>query len=298
MKRLYEVPDMSSGYLEIVEGVLSDGRKRAPRGQKTREVTNATIVLADPTRSHPTGVGRRYGEAIVAAEATGLVAGLSDPQLMMSVGSNFQRFLDGGSLHGTYGPRVRGQLVECVERLRKDPDTRQAVMTVWDPLHDGAGFVPKDLPCTLVLAFAVYDGRLEMSTTMRSNDVWWGLAHDVPMFTCLQLTVADALRLPPGPYVHNAYSLHVYERDLDAISELKDAPDQDPPVLGGGFSGALGIEDAQERAQKVFTSRTDEIEGDLTDAEVYYSSLLAPHLQRVKESREFLTGKTEFAELT
>jgi thymidylate synthase len=296
MKRLYEVQDMSTGYLEVIEGVLSDGRKRAPRGQKTREVNNATIVLRDPTRSHPVGIGRRYGEAIVAAEATGLVSGLADPQLMMSVGSNFQRFLDGGNLHGTYGPRVRGQLRECVARLRADPDTRQALMTIWDPLHDGANFTPKDLPCTIVLAFAIYDGKLEMSTTMRSNDVWWGTAHDIPMFTALQLTVADALRLPPGPYVHNAFSLHVYERDLDDIAELSDAPTGFEP-RGGGFCGALGIDDAQERAQKIFTGRTSEIHGDLTESELYYDRLLAPHIERVKKSRAMLTGQDDFEEL-
>lgn len=298
MKRLYEVPDMSSGYLEVVEGVLSTGRKRAPRGQKTLEVNNATIVLADPTRSHPTGIGRKYGEAIVAAEATGLVAGLSDPQLMMSVGSNFQRFLDGGSLHGTYGPRVRGQLRECVARLRADEDTRQALMTIWDPLHDGANFTPKDLPCTIVLAFAIFDGKLEMSVTMRSNDVWWGTAHDIPMFTALQLTVADALRIPAGPYVHNAYSLHIYERDLEAIEEQLHPAEGTPPVRGGGFCGALGIDDAQERAQKIFTGRADEIHGDLTESELYYDRLLAPHVERVKESRAQLTGRTDFEALT
>lgn len=296
MRRLYEVPDMSSGYLEVVEGVLSGGRERSPRGQKTREVNNATIVLADPTQSHPVGVGRKYGEAIVAAEATGLVAGLSDPQLMMSVGSNFQRFLDGGSLHGTYGPRIRGQLRECVERLRKDPDTRQALMTIWDPLHDGGNFTPKDLPCTIVLAFAIFDGRLEMSVTMRSNDVWWGLAHDIPMFTALQLTVADALRMPAGPYVHNAYSLHIYERDIAEIEQLYDYP-EDLEIRGGGFCGALGIDDAQERAQKIFTGRTDEIHGDLTESELYYDRLLAPHIARVKESRAELTGRTDFEKL-
>jgi thymidylate synthase len=245
---------MATGYPELVEAIVSCGRRRSPRGQDTHELQNCTVVLTDPTKAHPNESGRRYGAAIAAAESACLVGGISDPELLIAAGPNFVRFLDGGALHGAYGPRDRGQLPNVVRRLKDDPDTRQAVLQVWDARYDQAGWVPADLPCTLSFGFAIYDGRLEMTTTMRSNDVWYGVAHDFPMFTCLQLTVADALGLPPGPYTHQAYSLHLYDRDLPAVEDqLGSAPvgKSAGQVPHGGFRTFGNIETGMARARDV-----------------------------------------------
>src|SRR5262249_5641171 len=52
---------------------------------------------------------------------------------------------------------------------------------------------------------------LHMMTSMRSNDVYFGLPHDVFAFTFLQEIVARTLSLELGAYHHSVGSLHVYE---------------------------------------------------------------------------------------
>lgn len=288
----FEIDNMSTGYLEIVKWVRENGRKRSPRGMNTREIPNALIRLDNPKLSHPQGIGRQYSKAIIAAEAVSLVAGVSDPNLMVSVGSAFTRFLDGGSLHGAYGPRIRGQLENVVERLKTDPDTRQAVLQIWDARYDQAGWVPKDLPCTLSLGYAIYDGYLEATTTMRSNDVWLGLAHDIPMFTALQLTIADAIGVPAGAYHHHAYSLHAYERDFPAMDEQLHPLDFAEAPLGGGIQSRAGIYQGQRRAREI-------LEGTLpamaSPAERWYHSVLEPHVGEAALARNILAKNTEGA---
>lgn len=282
---------MSTGYLELADAIMEHGRDRSPRGMHTKELDDVLFVLRNPRRGHPVGIGREYGPAIAAAEALGLIGGVQDPQLMLSVSANFQRFVDGGVFHGSYGPRIRGQLPLVVQKLKQDPDTRQAVLQVWDARYDQAGWTPKDLPCTLTLAFAQYKGSLEMSVTMRSNDLWWGTAHDVPMFTALQLTVAHALGLRPGAYKHHAISLHIYERDFEAAEDLH------PPTVapfdrevGGGVYGGEGIELAMERARALMAGEVPS-GAPLTAAESWYQKVLSKHIARAAESREAAKGK-------
>lgn len=283
----FEIDDMSQGYLEIVNSVRHNGRRRAPRGFATREIPSAMIRLADPHKSHPLGIGRQYSKGIVAAEAVSLIGGVSDPGLMIAVGSAFTRFLDGGSLHGAYGPRIRGQLENVVERLKEDPDTRQAILQIWDARYDQAGWVPRDLPCTLSLGFAIFDDKLEMTTTMRSNDVWLGTAHDIPMFTALQLTIASALGLEAGPYHHHAYSLHVYERDFPAMDEQLHVPEPVDHWVGGGIYSAAGIYQGAERARQILSGeKPNPADGIL--AERWYWEQLAEPVAKAKAARDFL----------
>lgn len=214
------VDDFRDGYVELVRAVRRLGKRAAPRGEKTVEVLGATVVLTDPTDALPVGVGRNINTAIAAAEALQLIGGVSDPALMVKIAPNFKRYLASGAFDGAYGPRLRGQLPLAIERLRADPDTRQAVVTVWDPGYDLLRTDSRDYPCTVSLQFTLRDGALNLHVHMRSNDVYLGAPHDFFQFTQLQLAVANVLGAEPGAYYHHAASLHAYDRDSDALDSL------------------------------------------------------------------------------
>ena len=239
---------MRDGYTRVCKHVLEKGHFTAPRGETTREVIDAVIVLDRPWDALPIGVGRKPNLAIAAAEAAQLIGGVSHPELMVRITKNFDRFRDGGVFHGAYGPRTRSQLPTVIERLREDPETRQAVVTLWDPLHDLFS-APRDLPCTVMLQFLIRRDRLQLHTTMRSNDVWWGLAYDAFQFTQLQLAVANVLGVEPGRYYHHAVSLHAYERDWESIEALidSDGTEGDDRVTAG--FGTPGLNDWDGTAQ-------------------------------------------------
>jgi hypothetical protein len=290
------ISNLRNGYVQLCHHVLEHGTEVAPRGQRTREILNATVCLTDPTDALPVGVGRKPNVAIGAGEAIQLIGGFSDPEMMVSIAGSFERFLDGGILEGNYGVRIKHLLPPAVERLNEDPDSRQAVVQV-GRMDDYFGTPSRDLPCTKDLHFFVRDGKLVLVTSMRSNDVWLGVAYDFFQFTQLQLSVAKALGLEAGPYYHHADSLHIYERDWDKVHELHldDHGRREDELMLEGKPEGVGtevagfthrpIERMQERARALWANPdAASIEG-VTASEGWYLHYLRDHVRSHRQKR-------------
>lgn len=214
------VPDLRTGYLELVDLVRAKGERAAPRGLPTREVLDVTVVLEDTKDAVPVGTGRGLNLRIGATETVHLLAGLSDAYQLVNVTSRFRDFMNGPRLLGAYGPRAHRQWDQVIERLVTDPDTRQATVSIWHPTELEVTN-QRDVPCTVALHFLVRDDKLLMQTWMRSNDLWLGVPYDFLVFTRVQHALAWALGLEPGTYTHTASSLHLYERDLERAEQLE-----------------------------------------------------------------------------
>lgn len=213
--------DMSASYSALVDLVRRDGRHVAPRGKRTRELLDQTIVFESIDQMMmPIGIGRKINPAIGAVEAIQLIAALETPAVIARISPPMMAYAEpDGYFHGAYGRRIGIQAYEVWSKLRGDPDTRQAQITLWDPREDNSTG-KRDYPCTLALSFRIRNSKLELHTTMRSNDVWRGFAYDAFQFTQLQWTIANALGIEPGRYIHTAHSLHIYDDDLAAADEL------------------------------------------------------------------------------
>lgn len=232
----FVVDDLRDGYRQIVAQVKAFGTPVEVRGMRTAELLGVSIVLNNPADALPVGVGRKLNSAIAAVEAAQLIAGESHPEIVCRIAPNFRNYMDGGTFHGAYGPRIAWQRYHVENLLRRDPTTRQAIMTIWDPAHDQRPGL-SDYPCTTVLQFFVRDGQLDMQVYMRSNDVWRGLAYDAFQFTQLQFSIARLLEIPAGKYRHYAASLHLYDTDRDAAIEmLNTEPSTDVVPLPTGMS--------------------------------------------------------------
>jgi hypothetical protein len=191
----------------------------SPRGMPSRELTDVTLVIRDPGRVHVLETTRVPRLSIAVTEATHLVAGISClEQLDAASGDRFSVFANGGRLRGAYGPRAHAQLREAFSLLCQDRDTRQAVVSLWRGDEHRADVA--DVPCTTTLQFLLRDGQLRLRVTMRSNDYWLGLPYDLMMFSLLQRTMAVALGVTPGEYVHAVGSMHAYERDLVGVESV------------------------------------------------------------------------------
>lgn len=288
-----KILDLRRGYVDLVNEVIEHGKRVAPRGQGTREVLNATIELADPRDALPVGIGRKPNLAIGAGEALQLIGGFSDPEMMVSIAGSFERFMDGGVLQGAYGPRIRVGLPHAITRLIEDPDTRQSIVQVARP-EDFIGVPSRDLPCTKDLHFFVRDNKLSLVTSMRSNDVWLGVAYDFFQFTQLQLSVATSLGLKVGPYYHHADSLHIYDRNIEAAEELHYPDPRGPeetghptgignrPVEGTFFKQP--VEQMQRRAVELWEGKAPLLEG-VTASECWYIQQLAGHTRTYRKEK-------------
>lgn len=287
--------NLRTNYSWICKNVLEQGRVVRPRGYETREILGHTIYMDDLQNAMPIGCGRDLKPAIGAAEALLLCGGIASPSLLISVSKAFQRFLDGGQLHGAYGPRVRPQLPRVVERLQADPDSRQAFVSIWNGAYDGDD--TRDLPCTVSFNFHIRDGRLVMHSHMRSQDVFLGLAYDCWFFGQLAMTVARALRLEPEEtrLIHHVDSFHAYARDFEAIERLHefdpDAVTEQESVLalgddnpsGFGFDGEGTISDYMQRARDLYNGGGPTF---LTESEIWYIDVLRQY-DRLTASSNF-----------
>lgn len=216
-------------YRRLVHKIRCYGEDVAPRGHPTKEVRGATVVLHSPEHALPVGVGRGINVDFAAAEALQLVGEFSDAEWLGRINPNVLQFAEKTEhpmghptyeFWGGYGKRVEGQLSFVLRSLQSDQDSRQAQVVLWDPKLDNVAG-KKDYPCTTALQFLLRKDQLEMHVRMRSNDVWWGTAYDLFMFSQLQCTLSNLLDVPPGLYVHQPVSLHLYDRDHKAVAKLR-----------------------------------------------------------------------------
>lgn len=269
-----ELSDLRNGYVDLVDWVLSLGEPVTSRGLPTTELTGVTIEVPRPTGVMlPVGVNRRVNQRLAAVEALQLLSGTADVELLRRASPNYTEVLvdPAAAAYGAYGPRLREQLTTLVTELRRHPASRRAVLAVWRPddlFHDG------DRPCTLTLQFLVRGGRLELIVNMRSQDVWLGVPYDLFMFTQLQRSLARALGVGTGRYVHHVGSLHLYDRDVEAARRLTYVADDLPPpaYYPRGIVAVDSPEEFPEAATRLVTFAFD---GRDADANPWYVRQLA-----------------------
>ena len=104
------------------------------------------------------------------------------------------------------------QLDKVVAMLKTNPETRQAVISIYDGKEIST--YSKDTPCTYAVQFTVLDNKLHMAVLMRSNDLWFGFCNDQYCFASLQELVAERLSMELGAYYHFAHNLHLYNNKL------------------------------------------------------------------------------------
>jgi len=104
------------------------------------------------------------------------------------------------------------QLDKVIQMLKVYPDTRQAVLSIYDGKEIST--YRNDTPCTYAVQFTILNDKLEMSVLMRSNDLWFGFCNDQYCFASLQELVAERLSMELGTYYHFAHNLHLYNNKL------------------------------------------------------------------------------------
>ena len=275
---IINIPDAVNGYVDLVKHVLKHGKETAPRGKKTREIEDAVIRIENPYDTLPIGVGRGTVAGIGAVEACQLLSGTSFPDLVIAIGPQFKNYTeDNGVFHGAYGPRTNGQYDAIIERLNADPDTRQAVVTIWNPQYD---LQPqkRDYPCTVLHQFRIRDGKLNMSVYMRSNDVWLGAAYDFFQFTRVQLAMASVLQIPVGTYTHHVGSLHIYEEHYAAAESLK-YTDEKPELTY--ITGRTWSEVKSSAFLAMQATYSQDTKARLTDSERWYTNAMETAMRNV-----------------
>jgi len=236
--------------------LLKEGVKRETRGKVCYELPEPFMFkITNPKARLITIPERGWNVALAYAESLWLACGRNDLGFIQNYLSRMADFSDDGlTLRGGYGPRLRKyngnandyQIInstDSMERYRsntidqldfvikcfeKDKNTRQAIITIGDPVKDSfelnrALKQTKDFPCTRSLQFMKQpnSNKLNLTVYMRSNDILWGAsAVNIFNFTFMQEYIAHLLGLEVGDYFHIANNFHFYEEGKDKIEKI------------------------------------------------------------------------------
>ena len=132
----------------------------------------------------------------------------------------WKKFLHEGKFSYTYNERMKSQLGRIVDELKRNPGTRQAVITLYDKHKDlkNLGGVAR-IPCSMHYQFLLREynqiKRLYLFYTMRSCDYYTHFPIDVALAVLMLRAVADEVDAIPYVFTHFIGSLHAYKKDFE-----------------------------------------------------------------------------------
>lgn len=214
-------PNANEAFENLYLGLNTDGFETSPRGMKVRETLGCNIFILNPIDNVVFNSFRLTSPYYLAQEHFWYLSGDRHLDSIAKYAGFWKRIADeNGMLNSNYGAYIfskdyypmngMSQWEYLIETLKKDPDSRQAILQI--PITQTKG--SKDVCCTSSLQFFIRDGKLNMVTYMRSNDLMKGFCNDITFFTNLQLMLAVELGVSIGWYRHCVGSLHVYEPDF------------------------------------------------------------------------------------
>jgi len=212
----------------------------APRHLKIKEFINDGFIV-DMDNPIITLPERKLNYNFMTGEAWWILDGRNDVRSLSKYMGKIERYSDDGvRFFGAYGPKIVDQLSYCIKTLIKDPDSRQACLTIWreNPPYS------KDIPCTVSLQFFLRENKLYTIANMRSQDIWLGLPYDAFNFSAISFFVCLSLRnilkqptIKLGELYINAASRHLYS--IDEEDALKITQNSLPVDMDFSFNRAL-----------------------------------------------------------
>ena len=155
-------------------------------------------------------------------EAVWMLAGQNEVEWLTQFNKNIANYADDGILRGAYGWRWKkgDQISQCIKLLKEHPNTRQAVLQMWDPAYDMPAAHTKDRPCNTQIYFEAKGFCLDMYVMNRSNDLIWGmLGANVVHMTILHEIIARNAGMLPGVYHVFSKNVHMY-KNMPRFDEL------------------------------------------------------------------------------
>ena len=201
----------------------------SPRGLKIKECLNVVMELTNPLNNlfKCDDKSLTLATAYLKKEISLYLAAKNDAKLFATASPFWNKIKnDDDTVNSAYGHLIfnpslndgRSQFDWAYDCLKLDKDSRQAIIRFNHTGHQYSGV--KDFVCTFIMIFHIRNNKLYATVSMRSNDIFKGLAYDLPSFTIFQYLMYLKLKeiytdLELGTYTHISHSLHIYESDFD-----------------------------------------------------------------------------------
>ncbi len=189
----------------------------------TSELLHTLLSISNPRERWVSIRVPQLSIAFALAEIVWIINGSNDAKIINYWNPSLKQFAGiGDQYHGAYGFRLRKNLgIDQLDRaflsLKNNPNNRQTVLLIWDPLKDlpdtNGQPTSEDIPCNICSLLKIRENKLEWTQIMRSNDIFRGLPYNIVQFTSLQEIMAGWLEVEVGSYTHFSDSLHLYNDD-------------------------------------------------------------------------------------
>jgi thymidylate synthase len=297
----FEAETLDDALLQLYPELLSHGRNVTASRGNNAELLGVSIEI-DKSRAR---LSRSETRGKLFSSLGGLLWYLTCDNRLDFIETYIPRYReeseDGGvSVYGGYGPRFfceRGhdQIKNVVNLLKERPWSRRAVIQIFSAEDIADSHI--EVPCTTALQFLIRDEQVHLITTMRSNDAYIGLPHDVFCFTMIQEVVARTLSRDVGSYRHFVGSMHLYDKHRDQakalISEGFQSRIEMPPMpIGDPWPSVKGVLAAEARIRAGET-----FDAGLLGLDPYWSDLIRilqiffssdeRHIRQLTESMSF-----------
>jgi len=192
--------------------ILDKGVKQ----DNTKSVSNIGFYIMNPMDNHIKTPFRKWKNSYAELEWDWYLSGSRDVSNIKKKAKLWDKMHNGDNIvNSNYGYQWNrnNQIDFVVDELTKNPNSRRAVITIYDGKEHGIHAL--DTPCTLNIVFSISDDKLNMSVLMRSNDLWFGFCNDQYCFSKLQELISDKMEIEIGWYYHFVNNFHIYEQHFD-----------------------------------------------------------------------------------
>lgn len=270
----------SHRYMNLVREIVNDGTDQI--NARTESVVRTLIhrnINAEIKFGIPLPGMRRVNPAIAAAELAWVLMGTEDITWLQKHTKIWDKFAVDGKVEGAYGQRWRNefgrdQLAGAIDVLRREPSSRQIMVSAWHPGKDGLNAHSKALvPCPVDFTMQVLNNRLNVAVHMRSSDVAVGLPYDTMFYALLLDALACETKLKHGKLTMNLDHAHIYETHLHDMKTLPNISASTMELPGYSISRIMQNPDVYVRRVKTLAARAHQ-----PDSSLKFSAVAAPKL--------------------
>jgi thymidylate synthase len=209
--------NVTNAFRVTLRSLLQEGDRIKVRGSETKELRSHFLQVQRPRERVYILPNRNNNIFAQIAESIWVMGGRNDLAYLSHYLPRAEDFSDDGlTWRAGYGPRLRNwhgvdQVTAVAKLLRQDPNTRRAVMVIFDPAEDYGD--SKDIPCNNWLNFLIRGNQLHMNVVVRSNDLIWGFSGiNTFEWSILHEMMAYWTGTQVGELSYFVSSLHIYDR--------------------------------------------------------------------------------------
>ena len=210
-------------YLDLMRHVLRNGSEKSDRTGTGTLSTFGYQMRFDLAEGFPLCTTKKLHLRSIIYELLWFLRGDTNVAYLNQNGvSIWDEWADAeGDLGPVYGrqwrswPAANGQsidqLVELVEQIQKNPDSRRLLVSAWNVAQ-----IPQMAlaPCHALFQFYVNEGRLSCQLYQRSADIFLGVPFNIASYALLTHMLAQVTHLKAGEFIHTFGDAHLYKNHL------------------------------------------------------------------------------------